>query len=109
MESSDIRVYRRLAKVLRVGLSVSLVLLASGLVLGLAAGLPAAEGPADPVRPTAYASGLAFAGVGVMLALPVVQAVLAALTYWSQGEQVFALAAFSLVVVQCLALLAARL
>ncbi|HCJ10964.1 MAG TPA: hypothetical protein DHW14_07350 [Clostridiales bacterium] len=103
MESSDGRVYRRLARALRVGLSVSLVLLASGLVLGLAAGSPAAEGPA------AHASGLVLAGVAVLLALPVVQAVLAAFTYWSQGDRGFGLAAFGLVVIQCLALLAARL
>jgi len=109
MDSSDDRVYRRLARALRVGLSVSLVLLASGLVLALAAGPPVAEGPAAPLRPAAHASGLLLAGVAVLLALPVVQAVLAAFTYWSQGDRVFGFAAFGLVVIQCLALLAARL
>lgn len=107
---ADGPVYRTLGRTLGVGVAAGLAPIVVGLVLALIqGGIPG--GLAFPGL-GAVVSGifrgdavsLIFAGVIVLLALPPLQAAVAAVSFWSRGNRRFALTAAGVLAVQAAAL-----
>lgn len=110
---ADAPIYRNLNTTLRVGVGVGLIPIVLGLTFALRGGRIARDtafpGLGSVVAGVFHgdAVSLIFLGVVILLALPPLQAAVAAVSFWGRGSRRFALVAAGVLAIQAVALLVA--